>query len=149
MKRPIRKVLILVLALVLVCGLAVSGAAVMIGDCTYFHEYVVVGNYLILEERRAVASVDIEDTYGGLPISNTGDIVLQYSYFEMTNSRTISASSHTSNIRPTGGSTLFILPASGTYMKSATGIYDIRLTICGEYYRFQPNNLTLLREHYQ
>lgn len=149
MKRPIRKVLILVLALAMVCGLAVSGSAVMIGNYADYHEYVVVGNFLILEERRAAASVDIEDGYGGLPISATGDIVLRYSYYEMNTGRTISASTQTSNIHPTGAATAFNLAGTDVYMLSATGIYDIRLTICGEYYRFRPNNLTLLREDYQ
>ena len=93
----------------MVCGLAVSGSAVMIGNYADYHEYVVVGNFLILEERRAAASVDIEDGYGGLPISATGDIVLRYSYYEMNPGRTISRDARTSNIRPTGAGTSFTL----------------------------------------
>ena len=147
MKMSIRKVLILVLALVLVCGLAVSGSAVMIGDGALYHEYVLVNNALILEEHRAVASVDIEDTYGGLDMSNTGTVSLEYQYFSHANQYYISDTQTTTRVYQTG--TAVLKQVSGyDKMKWATGRYDIRLSICGTSYRFRPADLHLTDEDY-
>ena len=150
MKKPIRKVLILVLAITLVCGLAVTGFAATIGYGAVYHEYILVDHYLSLTEHRASADVVIEDTYGGVDMSNTGTITLQYSYYDATSGRIQSATSQTSRLYETGASVVFTAPSTaGTYMSSATGSYNLRLDICGTVYRHQPRDLTLTRADYQ
>ena len=150
MKKPIRKVLTLVLALTLVCGLAVTGLAVTIGSGAMYHEYIMVDHYLSLTERRASADVVIEDTYGGIDMSNTGTITLQYSYFENSSGLVRSASKQTNRLFETGASVLVTFPSnSGNYMKSATGSYNLRLDICGTVYPHQPRDLTLTEEDYR
>ena len=150
MKMPIRKVLILVLALALVCALAVTGLAATIGNGAVYHEYILVDHYLTLTEHRASASVTIEDTYGGIDMSNTGTITLRYSYYDGTSREFVSRSTQTSRLYETGASVVFTAPSTaGTYMSSATGSYNLRLDICGTVYRHQPNDLTLTRADYQ
>ena len=150
MKTPIRKVLILVLALTLVCGLAVTGLAATIGYGAVYHEYILVDHYLSLTEHRASASVTIEDTYGGIDMSNTGSITLQYSFYNADTRRIESASKYTTRLFETGASVLVTFTSdSGNYMKSATGSYNLRLDICGTVYRHQPRNLTLTEEDYR
>ena len=150
MKTPIRKVLILVLALTLVCGLAVTGLAATIGYGAVYHEYILVDHYLSLLERRASANVVIEDTYGGIDMSNTGTITLQYSYYDASSREITYASKYTTRLFETGASVLVTFTSdSGNYMKSATGSYNLRLDICGTVYRHQPRDLTLYEENYR
>ena len=150
MKTPIRKVVILVLALTLVCGLAVSGLAVTIGSGALYHEYILVDHYLSLTEHRASANVTIEDTYGGVDMSNTGTITLQYSYYDADANLFRSASTQTSRLYETGASVVATTGSNAaSYMTSATGSYNLRLDICGTVYRHQPRDLTLTRADYQ
>ena len=150
MKKSVRKILTLALALALVCALAVSGLAVTIGDGALYHEYILVDHYLTLTEHRASASVTIEDTYGGIEMSNTGTITLRYSYYDGTSREFVSRSTQTSRLYETGASVVFTAPSTaGTYMTSATGSYDISLDICGTPYRHHPRDLTLTEEDYR
>ena len=150
MKMPIRKVLILVLALTLVCGLAVTGLAATIGYGAVYHEYILVDHYLSLTEHRASASVTIEDTYGGIDMSNTGTITLRYSYYDADNRIVSSYSRQTSRLYETGASVVATTGSNaGSYMTSATGSYNLRLDICGTVYRHQPRDLTLYEENYR
>ena len=150
MKMPIRKVLILVLALTLVCGLAVTGLAATIGYGAVYHEYILVDHYLSLTEHRASASVTIEDTYGGIDMSNTGTITLRYSYYDADNRIVSSYSRQTSRLYETGASEVATTGSNaGSSLTSATGSYNLRLDICGTVYRHQPRDLTLYEENYR
>ena len=150
MKTPIRKVLILVLALTLVCGLAVTGFAATIGSGGQYHEYVLVEHYLTLLERRASADAVIEDTYGGIDMSNTGSITLQYSFYNADTGLVESASKYTTRLFDTGASVVATTGSNASsYMTSATGSYNISLDICGTPYRHHPRDLTLTRADYQ
>lgn len=150
MKKSIRRVLLVALALTLVCGLAVSGLALTIGDGDIYHEYILVDHYLTLLEHRASASVTIEDTYGGIEMSNTGTITLRYSYYDADANLFRSASTQTSRLYETGASVVATTGSNAaSYMTSATGSYDIFLDICGTPYRHHPRDLTLTRADYQ
>ena len=150
MKTPIRKVLILVLALTLVCGLAVTGLAATIGYGAVYHEYILVDHYLSLTEHRASASVTIEDTYGGIDMSNTGTITLRYSYRDGSTGNIVSYTTQTSRLYETGASVSATTGSNAaSYMTTATGSYNLRLDICGTIYRHQPRDLTLYEENYR
>ena len=150
MKKSIRRVLLVALALTLVCGLAVTGLAVTIGSGALYHEYILVDHYLSLTEHRASADVVIEDTYGGVDMSNTGTITLRYSYYDASRHEIVSASTQTSRLYETGASVVATTGSNAaSYMTSATGSYNLRLDICGTVYPHQPNDLTLTRADYQ
>ena len=150
MKKSIRRVLLVALALTLVCGLAVTGLAATIGYGAVYHEYILVDHYLSLTEHRASANVTIEDTYGGISMSNTGTITLQYSYYNADTETIKSATTQTSRLYETGASVVATTGSNAnSYMTTATGSYNLRLDICGTVYRHQPRDLTLYEENYR
>lgn len=150
MKKSIRRVLLVALVLTLVCGLAVTGFAATIGYGAVYHEYILVDHYLSLTEHRASAYVTIEDTYGGISMSNTGTITLQYSYYNADSLRIVSSSTQTNRLFDTGASVAATTGSNAnSYMTTATGSYNLRLDICGTVYRHQPRDLILYEENYR
>ena len=147
MKKSIRRVLLVALALTLVCGLAVTGFAATIGNGALYHEYILVDHYLTLLEQRASASVTIEDTYGGIEMSSTGKLSLEFKYYSSSNQYYIVDTIETTRIYTTGSSLLKQISGNDR-MKYATVSTDIRLNICGTSYRFHPNDLHLTDANY-
>ena len=150
MKKSVRKILTLALALALVCALAVSGLAVTIGDGAMFHEYILVDYFLTLEEHRASASVTIDDTYGNIYMNNTGSIILRYSYYDADARSVTSGAKQTSRIFSTGASVTANTGSNpDSYMTTATGSYNLTLEIAGTTYPYHPRDLSLTEADYR